>query len=42
MTTKSPNLSELGRNWASPEVAEQWSRRQARRDKIYEPVLAVS
>jgi ubiquinone/menaquinone biosynthesis C-methylase UbiE len=37
MTTKSPDPNEAGRNWASPEVAEQWSRRQARRDKTYGP-----
>jgi ubiquinone/menaquinone biosynthesis C-methylase UbiE len=35
MATKSADPTETGRNWASPEVAEQWSRRQAGRDKIY-------
>lgn len=35
--SKSPDPSATGRNWASPEVAEQWAGRQARRDKIYGP-----
>ena len=41
MTTKSSDRTEAGRNWASPEVAEQWSRRQARRDKIYGPATEM-
>ena len=41
MTPKSPDPSEAGRNWASSEVAEQWSRRQARRDKIYGPATEM-
>jgi ubiquinone/menaquinone biosynthesis C-methylase UbiE len=41
MTQKSANPSEAGRNWASSEVAEQWSRRQARRDKTYGPATEM-
>jgi ubiquinone/menaquinone biosynthesis C-methylase UbiE len=41
MATKSPDRTEAGRNWASPEVAEQWSRRQARRDKTYGPATEM-
>jgi ubiquinone/menaquinone biosynthesis C-methylase UbiE len=33
MTPKSPDPSEKGINWESREVAERWSRNQARRDK---------
>jgi len=41
MNTKSPDRTEASRNWASPEVAEQWSRRQARRDKTYGPATEM-
>jgi ubiquinone/menaquinone biosynthesis C-methylase UbiE len=41
MNAKSPDRTEAGRNWASPEVAEQWSRRQARRDKTYGPATEM-
>lgn len=41
MTPKSADPSEAGRNWASSEVAEQWSRRQARRGKIYGPATEM-
>ena len=28
MTTESPDPNKAGKNWASPEVAEQWNHRQ--------------
>jgi ubiquinone/menaquinone biosynthesis C-methylase UbiE len=37
----SSDRTEANRNWASPEVAEQWAGRQARRDKIYGPATAT-
>jgi SAM-dependent methyltransferase len=41
MTTKSPNPSATGRNWASPNVAEQWAGRRAHRDEIYGPATTM-
>jgi hypothetical protein len=35
MAIQSPDRTEAGRNWASPEVAEQWSRRRARRGEVW-------
>jgi ubiquinone/menaquinone biosynthesis C-methylase UbiE len=34
MTTKSPDPTEAGVNWASDEIAEEWSRNQERRDAV--------
>jgi ubiquinone/menaquinone biosynthesis C-methylase UbiE len=41
MTTKSPDGTEAGVNWASDEVAEHWSRNQARRDEAIGPATAM-
>ena len=41
MTTKSSDLSEAAINWASDEVAEHWSRNQARRDEHIRPATEM-
>jgi len=41
MTTKSPDLNEAGRNWTSAEVAEHWSRNQARRNEHIGPATEM-
>jgi ubiquinone/menaquinone biosynthesis C-methylase UbiE len=41
MTTKSSDLSEAAINWASDEVAEHWSRNQARRDEHIGPATEM-
>ena len=41
MSTISPDSNETGRNWTSPEVAEHWSRNQARRDEHIGPATEM-
>ena len=41
MPTKSSDPSEAGINWASDEVAEHWSRNQARRDEHIGPATEM-
>jgi ubiquinone/menaquinone biosynthesis C-methylase UbiE len=41
MNTKSSDPTEGGINWASDEVAENWSRNQGRRDEVIGPATAM-
>ena len=39
--SNAPDRTEANRNWASPEVAERWASRQARRDQTYGPATEM-